>query len=45
MDMTWDNGADGSSGNVEEENKETFKMVVDSLTALARQKAKQPARV
>lgn len=43
-DLQWDNGGDESAGSVEAENKDEFKRVVDSLLALARQKAKKESR-
>jgi hypothetical protein len=43
-DMQFDSGGDESTGELTEETKDTFKGVVDSIEALARMKAKQPAR-
>lgn len=42
--MQWDNGDDESTGEITEESKDTFKRVVESIQALARQKAKKESR-
>lgn len=40
FEVQWDNGGEEREGEVTEENRETFKGVVESLEALARMKAK-----
>jgi hypothetical protein len=43
--MQFDNADGGSTGELTEENKDTFKRVVESIEALARMKAKQPTSI